>query len=88
MENVKKRLQYKIYKKANEPFYKGASFCCSVFYKKRCRNSLYMKEKELNEIVKREVIKRLKQMEIEEMENKLLCDYKKSKEKYKKGNDV
>jgi len=79
-----KRLQYKIYKKANEPFYKGASFCCSVFYKKRCRNSLYMKEKELNEIVKREVIKRLKQMEIEEMENKLLCDYKKSKENTKK----
>ena len=65
----RKRLQYKIYKSKNKQvyLYDGAGFICNYFYKKQCKNRTYIREKDLNEIVRNEVIKRLSLIEVEKI---------------------
>jgi len=74
----KRRLQYKIYKSQDKQkyLYDSAGFICNYYYKKGCKNKTYIREKDLNEIVKKEVIQKLNQMEIEKMANKLINYYK------------
>ena len=75
----KRKLQYKVYKSSNkqEFLYDSANFNCSLYYKKRCKNKISIKEKNINEIVKNEIIKRL---DIIEITNKL-SDYYKANDK-------
>lgn len=75
--HCKRRLQYKIYKSYNKQryLYDGAGFICSYYYKKGCKNKTYITEKDLNEIVKNEVIKRLSLIEIDKTTNKLIDYY-------------
>lgn len=43
---------------------KAVDFGCSLLYKKRCSNKTWIKEKDLNEIIKNEIIKKLNISEI------------------------
>lgn len=82
----KKKLQYKVYKSANKEsfLYDSAGFNCNLYYKKRCKNKTYMREKYLNEIVKNEVVKRLYIIETEKATNKLIDYYKENDDNSKK----
>lgn len=73
-------MQYKVYKSADKQsfLYDSAGFNCSLLYKKKCKNKTYIREKDLNEIVKNEVIKRLELIEIDKTTNKLVDYYKKN----------
>ena len=75
--HCKKKLQYKIYKSNDKQkyFYDRAGFICNYFYKKKCKNKTYIREKELNEIVKNEVMKRLSLIEIDKTTNKIIDNY-------------
>lgn len=81
-----RKVQYKIYKSRDKQryLYDGAGFICSYFYKKECKNQTYIKEKDLNEIVKEEVIKRLSLIEMEKTTNKLIDYYKENDENMQK----
>lgn len=74
----KKKLQYKIYKSADKQrfLYESSGFNCSLYYKKRCKNTIYIREKDLNEIIKKEIIKKLNLMEIDKITDKLIDYYK------------
>lgn len=76
--HCKRRLQYKINKSYDKQryLYDSAGFICSYYYKKGCKNSTYIREKDLNEIIKNEVIKRLSLIEIDKITNKLIDYYK------------
>ena len=76
--HCKRRLQYKIYKSYDKQryLYDGAGFICSYYYKKGCKNKTYIREKDLNEIVTNEVIKRLSLIQIDKTTNKLIDYYK------------
>lgn len=78
--HCKRKMQYKVYKSADKQsfLYDSAGFNCSLFYKKKCKNKTYIREKDLNEIVKNEVIKRLELIEIDKTTNKLVDYYKKN----------
>ncbi len=66
--NCKRKLQYKIYKSKNkELLHNSAGFICNYFYRKKCKNGTYIKEKALNEIVKKEVIKMLCQINVNDL---------------------
>ncbi len=82
----KKRLQYKIYKSTDKQkyLYDKAGFICNYFYKKKCKNRTYIREKDLNEIVKNEVIKRLSLIEIDKITNKIIDYYNNTNDNMKK----
>lgn len=79
-------MQYKVYrsKDLQRFLYDSAGFNCSLLYKKKCKNKTYIREKDLNEIIKSEVIKRLKLIEIDKTTNKLIDYYKENDENMKK----
>ncbi len=81
-----RKLQYKIYKSADKQrfLYDGAGFVCSYYYKKDCKNKTYIREKDLNEIIKNEVSKKLSLIQIEEATNKLIDYYKENDESLQK----
>ena len=76
-KHCKKKLQYKIYKSNDKQryLYNGAKFICNYFYKKKCKNKTCIREKDLNEIIKNEIIKRLSIIEIEKTTNKIIDYY-------------
>ena len=76
--HCKRKMQYKIYRSKDKQrfLYASSSFNCNLVYKKKCKNKTYIREKELNEIVKKEVVKRLKLIEIDKTTNKLIDYYK------------
>lgn len=78
--NCKRKLQYKIYKSVDKQrfLYESSRFHCSAFYKKKCKNNNGIKEKDLNEIIKNEVIKRLGVIKVEETTNKLIHNVEES----------
>ena len=82
----KRKLQYKVFKSKDKKkfLYESARFNCNLFYKKGCKNSIGIREKYLNEIIKSEVIKRLKLIEIDKTTNKLIDYYKENDENMKK----
>ncbi|MCI8273735.1 MAG: recombinase family protein [Clostridia bacterium] len=73
-----KKLQYKIHKSADKKrfLYESSSFNCSLFYKKRCENNIFIKERELNEIVKKQVIRMLEVIEVDKLANEVKEYYK------------
>ena len=75
--HCKRKYQYKVYKSADKKryLYESAGFNCSLFYKKKCKNKTYIRESELNDIVKNEVIKRLNAIQIDEVTNKVIDYY-------------
>ncbi len=85
----KKRMQYKIYRTSDKQtfLYDSAGFQCSYLYKKSCKNKTYIKEKDINEIVKAEVIKKLSLIEIDEATNRIINYYKENDENIKKINE-
>lgn len=82
----KRRMQYKVYRSADKQrfLYDGVAFNCSLLYKKKCKNKTYIREKNLNEIIKSEVIKRVKLIEIDKITNKLIDYYKENDEDMQK----
>ena len=64
--------------------YDSAGFNCSLLYKKKCNNKTYIREKDLNEIVKNEVIKRLSLIQVDETTNKIIDYYKNNNEEIQK----
>lgn len=84
--HCKRKMQYKVYRSADKQrfLYDSAGFNCSLLYKKKCKNKTYIREKDLNEIIKSEVIKRLKLIEIDKTTNKLIDYYKENDENMKK----
>lgn len=82
----KRKLQYKVYKSADKKrfLYDSAGFNCNLYYKKRCRNKTYMKEKYLNEIVKNEIAKKLYMLQTEKATNKIMDYYNENDENMKK----
>ena len=87
--NCKRKMQYKVYRSKNKQrlLYEVAGFNCSYFYKKKCKNKTYIREKDLNEIVKTEVIKRLDLIEIDKTTNRIIDYYKENDENMKKINE-
>lgn len=84
--HCKRKMQYKVYRSNNKQrfLYESAGFNCSLLYKKKCKNKTYIREKDLNEIVKNEVIKRLELIEIDKTTNKLIDSYKENNENMQK----
>lgn len=84
--NCKRKLQYKIFKAKDKKTFLSESsrFNCSLFYKKRCKNNICIKEKDLNEIVKSEVIKRLDLIKIDAITDKVIDYYKANYENVRK----
>lgn len=84
--HCKRKMQYKVYRSADKRrfLYDSAGFNCSLLYKKKCKNKTYIREKDLNEIVKNEVIKRLSLIEVDETTNKLIDYYKANDENMQK----
>ncbi len=80
--HCKRKYQYKVSMSHDKKrfLYESSGFHCSVLYKKKCDNKTYIQEKDLNEIVKNEVIKKLKSIPIEEITNKIMNDYKENNE--------
>lgn len=78
----KRKMQYKICKSKDKQrfLYESSGFNCSLFYKKKCKNKTYIREKDLNEIIKNEVIKRLNLIKVDEATNKLNRYYKENDE--------
>lgn len=84
--HCKRKLQYKIYKSESKQryLYESSSFNCSMFYKKKCENKAYIRQKDLNEIVKNEVIKKLGLINVDEGTDKLIEYYKQNDKDMKK----
>ncbi len=74
----KRKLQYKVFKSKDKKkfLYESARFNCNLFYKKGCKNSIGIREKYLNEIVKREVIKKLDIIKVDKITEKVIDYYK------------
>ncbi len=72
--HCKKKLQYKVYKSSDKKrfLYKSSKFNCSMFYKKKCENNIHIKEQDLNEIIKKQVIKKMDSIEINKKVNDLI----------------
>ncbi len=87
--NCKRKMQYKVYRSSDKQrfLYDSAGFNCSLLYKKKCKNKTYIREKDLNEIVKTEVIKRLDLIEIDKTTNRIIDYYKENDENMKKINE-
>lgn len=81
--HCKRKLQYKIYKSADKKRFLSESsrFNCSLFYKKKCKNNIHIKEKDLNEIIKTAVIRKMNLIEIKD---KLIYCYRKNDKNTKK----
>lgn len=77
-----RKLQYKIYKSADKQsfLYESSGFNCSLFYKKRCSNNAYFREKVLNEIIVDEIKKRLRLIDLDKVINKFV-EYCKANDK-------
>lgn len=75
--NCKRKIQYKVHKSSNKQrfLYGSASFNCNLLYKDKCDNDMHIKEKDLNEIVRIEIIKRLSIIETEEAIKKIVSHY-------------
>lgn len=95
----KRKLQYKVYRaKDLQTFlYDSAGFNCSLFYKKRCKNRIHIREKDLNSMIKNEVAKKLKLIEINKLieyckekneDIKIIKEYKKTLEKLERKKSV
>lgn len=84
--HCKRKLQYKVYKSSDKTrfLYESSRFNCSLFYKKKCKNNIHIKEKNLNEIVKKAVIEKMDLIEIGKNVNKLTNYYMENDEKIKK----
>ncbi len=84
--HCKRKLQYKIYKSYDKQryLYDGAGFNCSLLYKTGCKNKTYIREKDLNEIIKNEIIKRLSLIEVDKTTNRLIDYYKENDENMQK----
>ncbi|MCI8621130.1 MAG: hypothetical protein HFJ50_05250 [Clostridia bacterium] len=84
--DCKRKMQYKICKSGDKQrfLYESSGFNCSVFYKKRCKNKTYIRETDLNQIIKNEVVKRLKLIKADEAINKLNRYYKENDEEMKR----
>ena len=84
--HCKRKYQYKVYRSYDKKrfLYDSAGFNCSLLYKKKCNNKTYIKEKDLNEIVKNEVIKRLSLIQVDETTNKIIDYYKESNDEIPK----
>lgn len=78
--HCKRKLQYKVYKSADKKrfLYESSRFNCSLFYKKKCKNNIHIKEKELNEIIKKAVVRKMNLIEIGKNVDKLICHYRKN----------
>ncbi len=76
--HCKKKFQYKVYRAVDKQtfLYENARFNCTLFYKKKCNNGIYIREKDLNQIVKNEIIKRLSVIGVNEITNKIINYYK------------
>ena len=75
--HCKRKYQYKVYRSYDKKrfLYESSGFNCSYLYKKKCNNKTYMRENDLNEIVKEEVIKRLRLIQIDETTDKIIFLY-------------
>ena len=84
--HCKKKFQYKIYRSYDKKrfLYDSAGFNCNYLYRKKCNNKTYIREKDLNEIVKNEVIKRLSLIQIDETTDKIIDYYKENNENLQK----
>ena len=84
--HCKRKFQYKIYRSCDKKrfLYDSAGFNCSYLYKKKCNNKTYIREKDLNKIVKNEVIKRLNLIQIDETTDKIIDYYKENNENLQK----
>lgn len=76
--HCKRKLQYKVYKSADKKsfLYESSRFNCSLFYKKKCKNNIHIKEKDLNEIIKKAVIRKINLNEISKDVDKLIYHYR------------
>lgn len=78
--HCKHKLQYKIYKSKDKTtyLYNSSGFICSIVYKKpdKCKNKVFINEKNLNEIIKAKVKERLGQIEIDKTTNKIIDYFK------------
>lgn len=85
--HCKLRYQYKIYKSADKKryLYDSAGFKCGTVYRRpdKCKNSAFINEKHLNDIVIAEVKHRLSYIKIDETTNKITDYYKQNSEEYK-----
>ena len=85
--HCKLRYQYKIYKSADKKryLYDSAGFKCGTIYRRpdKCKNSAFINEKHLNDIVIKEVKHRLSYIKIDETTNKITDYYKQNSEEYK-----
>ena len=84
--HCKRKYQYKVYRSYDKKrfLYESSGFNCSYLYKKKCNNKTYMRENDLNEIVKEEVIKRLRLIQIDETTDKIIDYYKENNENLQK----
>lgn len=84
--HCKRKYQYKVYRSHDKKrfLYESAGFNCSLLYKKKCNNKTYIREKNLNEIVKKEVIKILGLIQIDETTDKIIDYYKENNENLQK----
>ena len=82
----RRKMQYKVYRsKDRQKFLNESSrFNCSLLYKKKCTNKTYIKEKELNYIVKNELEKKLSLINTNKLVNKLIAKIKESDENIQK----
>ena len=82
----KRKLQYKVHRSADKQrfLYGSSSFNCSLLYKKRCKNKIYIREKDINNIIKKEVAKILSLIEMEKTTNKIIEYYKEKDENMQK----
>lgn len=79
----KRKLQYKVYRTKDKQrfLYEGSGFNCSFLYKKDCKNNMYIREKDINSIVRNEVVKYLSVIESDKIMNKFIDYYKANREK-------
>lgn len=84
--HCKRKYQYKVYRSYDKKrfLYESSGFNCSYLYKKKCDNKNYIREKDLNEIVKKEVIKRLNLIQIDETKDKIIDYYKENNESFQR----
>lgn len=84
--HCKRKLQYKVYKSSDKKrfLYESSRFNCSLFYKKKCKNNIHVKEKDLNEMVKKVVVEQMDLIEKDKKIDRLTYHYKKNNENIKK----
>lgn len=87
--HCKRKLQYKVYKSADKKkfLYESSRFNCSLFYKNKCKNDIHIKEKDLNEIIKKAVIKKMKLIEFSKNLDEVIYYYRENDKNIKKVNE-